>query len=415
VFVLADCGGTSDTGTATPGATPAPTTATQDAQPTSTITTETGDESTTTAEQPTDEYSITITNGSLPDGVDPNRTFARVQSLLESDVRPQTVEIRNLSEWRQGLPRIAASPLNRALGYENASVNWSQPTGVTRPTTGYVYIHPGNGKAGQTDRVLAHEFVHTIQFRSGMLPWLNDLNQPRVTSDLIVTRLALVEGGAVFVADAYTDRYLDVRNNSAFVSDLYETRSPAYRNALARYYFGHQYIDRRIDSPSELESAYQNYPQTSEQLLHNETRDAEPPANLTLSTNTTDSDWQYQTNDTVGELSTRIHLSTELDRQRAADAAAGWGLDELRLYEHVRTQSRYGWAWVHRWDDESEADEARAALRDFASQRRDDSNLDFEAVRVSDETTALVFGDQEFVDATTVDGSTANVTVSVGS
>jgi len=421
VLVLAGCGAgpgssnataQSPAATATVSATATPAT---DAPATAGTATETPGTATSTATgTPTDEqaYEIEVRNGTLP--VDASRTFARVQSLLGTDVRPRPVEIRNLSEWRGTLPRIGASPLNRALGFENVSVDWDESTGVTRPS-GYVYVHPGNGSAAEVERVLAHEFVHTTQFRGSMLPWLDRLDQPRLTVDLIKTRAALVEGGAVYAADAYTDRYLDVQNNSAYVRDLYQTRTPTHRSALSHYLFGYRYVDSRIDSPTNLSTVYESPPRTTEQILHNETTESEPEASLAVSENASAPDWEYVGNNTIGELTMRTALRTELDRQPAVTAATGWGTDELTVFQHVRNDTRFGWVWVHRWDTSEDATDAIDAFEDYASARDAASPFAYRVRQINATTTVLVFGDDAFVENATVSDSEAGVRVTVGS
>lgn len=360
----------------------------------------------------TSGYSIQVQNGTLP--FDVNRTFDRVQEMVKTDVEPRPVEIRNLSEWRQGLPRIAANPLNAALGFENVSVNWSQPSGATR-ITGYVYVHPGAGSPAAVERVVAHEFAHTVQYQANMFPWLDRLRTQRVELDRAKTYRALQEGGAVYVADAYTERYLDTASNSAFVRAQYEQGGATYRSALAPYLFGEQYVAHVIDSPANLTSVYRNYPRTTEQLLHNYTRSEEPEADLAVDSSAPSESWEFLGNNTLGEMTIRHSLGTELSSDRAAAAATGWGTDHLTVFRSSGAESRNGWVWTHRWDSNSEADEAITALEEYEVARRADSDRDFRTVRISDETTALVFGDESFVDAASVDGTTANVTVRVGS
>ncbi len=402
LLVLAGCGGAPGNGTATNDATPT-------ANGTATTA---GDASgTVTPERASRGDAVAVENGTLP--VNATRTFARVQSLMGTDVDPRPVERRNLSEWRSSLPRVAAAPINDALGFENVSANWSEPTGVTK-FTGYVYVHPGEGSPQKVERVLAHEFAHSIQFQANMFPWLDTLRTARVTTDEAKTLRALQEGGAVYVTDAYTQRYLDVQRNSAFARE-YMSKSPTHWSALAPYYFGSQYVASRIDSPKALSNVYENRPNTTEQVMHNYTAREEPPADLAVESNVSASQWQYLGNNTLGEMTTRGSLGTELSQSRAATAAAGWGTDEIAIFRHTGGDERYGWAWVHRWDDASEADEAASAFRTFAERRRNASTYGFAVTRVSDDTTALVFGDDAFVANTTVTGTTDDVTVAVGS
>lgn len=354
-------------------------------------------------------YSVTVENGTLP--VNATRTYARVQSLLDSDAEPWPVRVRNLSEWRRSVGRVGASPLNRALGFENVSVDWSEPTGVTR--FGAVYVHPGDGSPGKTERILAHEFVHLVQYRATMLPWAGELGRERLTTDRLKTRRSLVEGGAVYVADVYAHRYLDVQNNSAYVRDLYESGSATYRSALAQYRFGAQYVAHRIDDPANLSRAYDDHPRTTEQVIHNYSRSEEPPANLSVAVGNTTDEWSSLGNNTLGEMTTRTALGTELDDDRSAAAATGWGTDHLAVLQHATNDSRFGWAWVMRWDTAAGAGDLDAALDDYATARDRASPADFRVVSLDDRTVALVFGDPAFVTNATVRAD-GNVTVAVG-
>ncbi|MDS0281033.1 hypothetical protein [Haloarcula onubensis] len=350
---------------------------------------------------------VTVENGTLP--ADATLTFNRVETLTGADVDPWPVEIRNLSEWRASVQRVGAVPLNRALGFENVSTDWSEPTGVT--VYGTVYVHPGDGTPARTERVLAHEYAHVVQYRTTMFPWQGRLSQPRLTTDRINARRSLVEGGAVFVADAYSQRYLDVRSNSAYARALYRNGSATTRSALSPYVFGNQYVDSRIDDPANLSVAYESYPRTTEQVIHNETPGEEPPANLSVTATAESERWDSLGNNTLGEMTTRAALDTELGRERAAAAAAGWGTDRLAVYRHAANDSRYGWAWVMRWDNASETDDLEAALSTFADAREGASSAAFRVATVDDETVALVFGDPAFVEEVEVAGRDGNVSV----
>lgn len=363
------------------------------------------DDSPSVAEQP----DVTVENGTLP--VNATLTFTRVRALTGTDVDPWPVRVRNLSEWRGGVQRIGAVALNRALGFENSSTDWSEPTGLT--TNGAVYISPGDGEPAKTERVLAHEYAHLVQYRTTMLPWQGRLRQPRLTTDLLTTRRSLIEGGAVFVADAYTETHLDVQGNSAYARALYRNGSATTRSALAPYVFGSQYVDSRIDDPADLAAAYESYPRTTEQVIHNETPSEEPPATLRVTATAESEQWTPRGNDTLGEMTTRSALDTHLDRERAAAAAAGWGTDRLTIYQHATNESRHGWAWVMRWDNASETDELQTALSAYASAREGNATAAFRVERIDRETVALVFGDRAFVDRAGVAETDGTVTVGV--
>jgi hypothetical protein len=367
----------------------------------------TTDATRTTTTDGTDEtdataYDVPVQNGSL--AVDADRSYARVQALLGTDVDPRPVEVRNLTE-RSGYDPSRYG-LFRLLGVGNASFDAERPGGVTT-TGGAVYVHPANGTDAQVEQVLVHEFVHSTQFNANMIPWLDALDQPRLTNDLLQTRLALVEGGAVYVTDAYTEAYLDAPVQSERIADRYDDGGPAERLFLARYHVGNRYVAGQIDDPSELERVYENYPRTTEQLLHDRTPGEEPAGNLTVTVETAD-EWRVGENDTLGELTARIVFQGELNDTAAREAAAGWGADEVVGLERGDERA---YVWALRMDDAAEADELAAALTAFVEERADDADAAFAVERVSAETVALTVG-PESLDAS-VAGGDGNVTVTV--
>jgi hypothetical protein len=353
-----------------------------------------------------DRAEVTVRGGDLP--VDETDAFHRVQELMGTDVRPQPVEVRNLTELEGYQP--GQFPLYRYLGIGNLSVDPDEPGGVTT-TGGTAYVHPGNGTDAEVERVLVHEYVHMIQYRANMLPWLNAVEQPRLTHDLLQTRVALVEGGAVYVTEAYADRYLDGVDPVGYYADRYRNGTTSAKYFYARYHFGYEYVSDRVDSPADLATVYGERPNTTEQLLHGRSPGDEPPAPLAVTSNATD-EWSVTENDTMGELFVRVALRSELDAGTARSAATGW--DNDALYGFTTGGEDPGFAWTLRFDSAADADEFASAASDFADRRSGASDAAYRVERVDDETAVLLFGNPRFVENATVSGSNANVTVSAG-
>ncbi|WP_135819755.1 hypothetical protein [Halostella litorea] len=374
---------------------------TNDTTATSAATTAASTGSTTTATESGGSYDVTVRNGSLP--VDADASYARVQALLGTDVEPRPVEVRNLTEYRGYDP--TSYRFFDYLGVGNATFDGDRPGGLTTQS-GAVYIHPGNGSPGAVEQVLAHEFVHTAQFRANMLPWLDALDGPRLTYDRLQTRLALVEGGAVYVSDAYTERHLNVTPESERIAAEYESAGTAKRLFLARYHVGSDYVADRIDDPANLASVYEDRPRTTEQVLHGYAPDEEPARDLSLAVR--GGNWTVGANDTLGELTTRILLRGELDPETAAAAAEGWGTDEVVT---LRQSDRRAYVWALRADGPGEADELEAALGTFAERRGAAADASFAVDRPTDETVALTVAPAP-VDVR-AEGDAGNVTVTV--
>ncbi|WP_121822285.1 hypothetical protein [Halostella salina] len=347
-------------------------------------------------------YDVSVRNGTLP--VDEDRAYTRVQGLLGTDVEPRPVEVRNLTEYQGYAP--ATFPFFDLLGVGNASFDDGRPGGLTTQS-GAVYIHPGNGSAGAVEQVLVHEFVHTTQFGANMIPWLDAIDGPRLTYDLLQTRLALLEGGAVYASDAYTERYLNVTPESERIAAEYEDAGTAKRLFLARYHFGSDYVADRIDDPANLAGVYENYPRTTEQVIHGYAPDEEPERDLALSVR--GGNWTVGGNDTLGELTTRVLLCGELERATAVAAAAGWGTDEVVT---LRRGGEQAYVWALRMDNATETDELARALEAFAAEREAAADASFAVQRPTDETVLLTVGPDSL--DVRAEGSAGNVTVTVG-
>jgi len=377
-------------------------------QPETTVNdTATTERPTTTAVEVTEEYSVNVRGEELP--VDPNSTFARVQSLVGTDVRPQTVTVIDGSSREADAGYYADRSFFDIMGLEATDYSTDGASGVTY-ADGQVRITTRNASDAEVERVLAHEFTHTVQMRSGMTADLDSMAYTRRTTDYAMTRQALVEGGAVYVTDAYAERFQsDTVRQSNRVAAEYERGPAGNRYLWAPYHFGYQYVSDAIDSPDELSSVYENHPETTEQLLHGETPEAEPPAELELGTDAT-GDWYRTEADTKGELVTRIVLRSELAKGVSTTAATGWGNDRAFVYEHA-SRDETAVAWAVRWDSATEADEAQAAFEAYADRRASGDDVAVRVERVTSETLVVFAGSDEFVESARADGANGRVTV----
>mgnify|MGYP000406887291 CR=1 FL=1 len=390
------------TDTATETVTPDETT-NETATPGETTATETA---TTEAQQPAQ---VQVTNGSL--SVDATTAFDRVQNVTASDVRPPTVVLRNLTERKTFAP--GASPQLAALGFENASLSPRQPGGLT-VTSGRIYLHQGEGSAAEVEQVLAHEYVHTVQFRSGMLPWLTALDQPRRTSDLIFAQSMLAEGSAVYATDEYTQRHLDIENQSTEIERRVQQGNASERLFWAKYLHGYEYTASQVDSSANLSAVFEDYPTSTEAVLHHDGAVDTSPVPLAVDALAPSREYVALATDTNGEYILRSALDTAVDYERATAAATGWGNDTIATFRHTTEADRYGWVWTIRMDNETETDELVGTLSTYAEERSNDSELAFESTRLDSETAALTIGTDAFVENTTVSATDGNVTVEAG-
>jgi len=359
----------------------------------------------TTAVEVTGEYSVPVTGDELP--IDADRTFARVQALVGTNVEPQPVRVRDGSTRTGEAEYYSQRPFFRVMGLAEANYTTVGASGVTY-SDGEVQITTRDASPAEVERVLAHEFAHTVQMRTSMTAELDATGFGDRATDSAMTRRALVEGGAVYVTDTYAERF---QNRTVYQSNVverqYERGPSGNRYLWGPYHFGYRYVADTIDSPAELETVYEDFPRTTEQLLHGYAPDEEPVADLVF--RDTVDDWYRTDTDTKGELVTRIVLRGELSKDSAAAAAAGWGNDRVAVYERA-SGGATGIAWALRMDDRGEATEAVDAFEAYADRQTESS---FRVERVTARTFVVLAGDGAFVDNARVSAEGARVTVGI--
>lgn len=358
---------------------------------------------------------IEVRNGSLP--FDPVRIFDRVTELLDEDATPPaTIDLRgheSMQTRARGLPAFAET-----MGIDAPD----EPRTVTAAgiTRGADYVALNTRFLGDTARtrsVLVHEYVHVVQYQHGSIETTHENVQPGST-DSQLAFLAIVEGVPVYVEDRYEHRYGEGAPTG--MDELrrgYRRATGVRKYALAPYAFGAQYVETRAGSAENVDVLYEHPPSTTEAIIHGYGPDEEPVR--TLGTDVSADDWRWSDRDRLGELFVRQVLVTELDRQRAATAAAGWGVDRQLTFEHDEI-NRSAYVWALRWDSTTDADEFENATRAYLDGRGDrvdggwtDDDTRFSVVRTSPEVVVLVVGPEPFVTETTVSGSNESVDVTV--
>jgi hypothetical protein len=359
--------------------------------PTQTTTGPTTDQ-TTTEERP----EISVRGGSLP--YDPVTVWTRVESLLAADVGPPgTITITNLSGNVGGQP----TRFQRLLGVPAPSTDRGSVAGRALPPGNEVQLDDAALDAEHGfETVLAHEYVHVVQMRTGARGrvW----NQLDETYDSRVVYTATIEGAATYTDNQYTRTYtaLDPQNFRA----AYRNATSSARFGLAPYYFGARYVNATVDSAAGIDAIYENPPRTSEELVHVRDPSSEPPARLAMSTQT---DRETTDQPRLGELYVRSLLGTALDESVAAEAAEGWGNDRRVVFGSDESAD---YAWVLRWDDATNATEFADAVAAYEDARSDvDANVRVE--RVAPETTVVFVGTESFVADAAASGSNSTVTV----
>lgn len=350
--------------------------------------------------------------------VDLNETFERTAGLVESEAEMPTVQVRDMDELLEGTYEQRQDPFQAALNMTETEVDTESARGLA--TVGHVAVDPNEADRTDIEQVVVHEFFHAIQFAEGWQP------QPPLEADVATStdytnvELALVEGGAVWIADQYSDEYQDdVRLQSERLAEEYESAPNGDRYFRAPYNYGVQYADATLEEPTEIGDLYENPPTTTEQLIHGLDPDADDAQPTDLAVETTDDAWTLARDDRLGELFVRVALETELDPDTAADAAAGWGNDRLIGFQHADAEDAgdeddWGFVWVLHWDTASDADVFEDAFETTLAERTDERADETAVDRRSERTVVVTTGPDAFHETVSVTGSAADLEVGVG-
>ncbi|GAB3685193.1 hypothetical protein GCM10028857_15300 [Salinarchaeum chitinilyticum] len=255
--------------------------------------------------------------------------------------------------------------------------------------------------------LLVHEYAHVVQFQT---PAFRDNQHFGFGSPSDETRAyrAMVEGGAEFVADAYT-------NESAIerVRALWNAPSTTAAERLGQwpYYRGLVYLDERLDDPANLWGVYRDRPVTTATILRGDAPgDGPPDRSLSLDL----PDYHSEVEDRPGAAIAEVALTKEIDPERARNVAAGWRWGALRSIQPDQGAASDGslrHVWVTEWQNESAADEFETAMTEYLDGRwtKDGEFWDasggrsFDLVRVDDESLALLVGPESFLAGATVE------------
>lgn len=412
MMVLAGCGAFS--GPATETASPSPTATPSDAPtptPTETATaTPTATPTPTPTVDPSEKVTIVETNGEL--SFDVPQTYLRIVRMHGKTLEEAPSVTIHVEDSYEGDVLAEPGPFDTVMGMEPIAPD-TGVAGLARDTDVWVYTEAVQGSSIR-EQVLAHEFVHVMQ--------TDDDAQRRTASNLEfvgnaqLVYLATIEGAATYAENRYAEKYLDGNGEPRDWQSIREARTQYGAYLIAPYIFGHRYVAQRVDSVEELDEIYDDPPHTTEQLIHGYDTDV-MPRDLDVDVDTLGTEWYDANRQTKGELYLRIVLEGELDLDRAADAAAGWGNDELVTLQSGDADR--GFAWVLRWDNATEADEFESAMRDYLDAHAtsgdgiwENGGDTYRLVRVSDETVVLFAGDEAFVENASATGDDGEITVS---
>jgi hypothetical protein len=310
---------------------------------------------------------IEVRGGTLP--VNATLVYERTAALLETESPgPRVVQLLEVPTGTSEPPEFY-----RMFGLTRTGGNGTVAAFVSDPSTVYVNERVADD-AVYVEHVLAHEFVHVVQFRERVVSTLGLVFGGSI--DESAAERAVVEGSATYVQERYWRTYQDEgRSPAAGIAASHRNATGLSRYAFAPYRFGYAYVNATVDSPARLNRVYRAMPRTTEAVLHPGRGDALVPLDVRVADGP--GGWNRTLappRTRVGELFLRSSLANELGEARAARAADGWGNDTRISFADA--SGARGHALVTRWDDAGNATAFAEAFRAWADVRAERVDTD---------------------------------------
>jgi hypothetical protein len=268
------------------------------------------------------------------------------------------------------------------------NINSEQIAGYFDPKTAEMFVVQGQMFGGLERMNYSHEYTHALQdqnydIQDGLK--INDAYCEKNGEYCSAVR-GLIEGDATLVQqnwllkDATSQDQSDIQNfYASFKSPVFEA-APLYlqKDFLFPYKQGFEFVQALYSKGGfpAVDSAYENLPVSTEQILHPDKYPNDKPALISLPDFLTvlGADWREIDRNMLGEWSTFLVLAYgqnsnfRLPEAQARLAAAGWGGDSLVAYIQDSTR-RSVLVLRSRWDTSIDSDEFWSALQTYGSKR----------------------------------------------
>jgi tetratricopeptide (TPR) repeat protein len=232
--------------------------------------------------------------------------------------------------------------------------------------------------------IFAHEYTHALVDQHYALDGIGVYPECLLDADYCLAVSALIEGDATLAMAQWLENFGTEADIQDIIASQYAPLTESIsKNDLAlpfvireinfRYGDGLKFVDYlyQIGKWQMVNLAYQNHPQTSEQILHPEkfqTRETAIPLETPNLQYILGPEWRFLAADTLGELGTEMVLGyganglSHINPLAASEAAAGWGGDQYQVYYRSTTNSTVlavNWIWDTdmEWQREAQADE----------------------------------------------------------
>jgi hypothetical protein len=228
--------------------------------------------------------------------------------------------------------------------------------------------------------IYAHEFMHALQDQHFQLALITDTS---LGSEGNMALRALAEGEAELIQQLYLDRgYLSTEDLVEIFNLVQRIRSrnvgylpPVLVNSfLFPYTTGKEFVQTLYNRGgwTAVNAAWQNLPQSSEQIIHPSrylAGDAPKLVALAPLTDTLGAGWELIEEDVFGEFFLREYLSQSLPEAEVNVAATGWGGDRYAVYWHSASN---GVVMVLNqvWDSVGDGNEFANAYNRYTNLRR---------------------------------------------
>lgn len=252
--------------------------------------------------------------------------------------------------------------------------------GYYEPETKQIFVvrEPDEAIMSQyTQRTFAHEFMHALQDQHFGLSNV-DITDPEISKDIRLAWRALGEGEAELVEFLYEARGYLTGEELDESEQLYGTPEMGnlpdflvgeFNFPYARG-FDFVYALYQQGGFSALDAAWQNPPQSTEQILHPEkylAGDVPQEVSLPDLRGVLGEEWQFVQENRLGEYYLREHLLLQLPRPEATTAVAGWGGDRFVLY-HQPERDELVLLFKLVWDTAVDQAEFTTAYQTYAAQ-----------------------------------------------
>jgi hypothetical protein len=252
--------------------------------------------------------------------------------------------------------------------------------GFYDPATKEMVIVTGNRDVNVLEQwVYAHEFMHALQDQHFGLEFVSDTS---VGYEQQLALRALAEGEAELLQKIYLDRGYFSREEIIEIFNLSQRlrqrevpyMPPVLVNSfIFPYTAGLAFVESlyRHGGWAAVDVAWQNPPQSTEQILHPQRYLAgDIPRIVTLPplTNTLGVGWELITQDVFGEFYLREFLAQRLNEAEVDAAATGWGGDRYAVYWHAE-QDSVVMVLRHTWDTLQDSNQFAGAFSNYATSK----------------------------------------------